>query len=98
MRTRTVRIVIDEDSDGRKRQAFRTFEAEAILLMKDEVAGYGFLNLLRSMVAELDGAPKINPVIPEGKELEIPETPPSGKKPRGWYQKERAEARKAGAI
>jgi len=95
MRTRTVRIVIDEDSDGRKRQAFRTFEAEAILLMKDEVAGYGFLNLLRSMVAELDGAPKINPVIPE----EILEAPPAvEKKPRGWYQKERAEARKAGSI
>ena len=94
MRTRTVRIVIDEDSDGRKRQAFRTFEAEAILLMKDEVAGYGFLNLLRSMVAELDGAPRINPVIPE----EIPEAPLPEKKPRGWYQKERAEARKAGSI
>ena len=94
MRTRTVRIVIDEDSDGRKRQAFRTFEAEAILLMKVEVAGYGFLNLLRSMVAELDGAPKINPVIPE----EIPEAPLPEKKPRGWYQKERALARKGMAV
>lgn len=87
--------MVNEDSDGRKRQASRQFEAEAILLMKDEVAGYGFLTLLRAMVAELDGvqaqsavaAPDPEPV----KEAPAPE-PPKEKKPRGWYMKEKAEA------
>lgn len=76
---RTLRIEITDEQNGKKRVAFRTFEATAILLLEPQVAGEGLLTLAHQMVKELDEVkaeiPKAETPKAESRKPE-PEGPP----------------------